>query len=71
MISTSPPSYTGSKPAPGFEFSMGGRVLPSSGGRLFIEEDESPASLVTLATLRFTPAAEDDGAYAACSAVNR
>ena len=62
---------SGSKPAPSFEFSVGGRVLPSSGGRLFLEEDESPASLVTLATLRFTPEAEDDGKYAACSATNR
>ena len=68
-IDLTPPE--GSKPAPSFEFSVGGRVLPSSDGRLFIEEDESPASLVTLATLRFTPAADDDGAYAACSAVNR
>ena len=46
-------------------------MLPSGEGRLFLEEDESPASLVTVATLRFTPAAEDDGARAACTARNR
>ena len=63
---------SGSKPAPHFEFSVGGRVLASSGGRLFVEEDESPSlPLVTVATLRFTPAKEDDGKYAACSATNR
>ena len=71
FIAYSYPRIIGSKPAPSFEFSIGGRVLPSGEGRLFLEEDESPASLVTVATLRFTPAAEDDGARAACAARNR
>jgi hypothetical protein len=62
---------SGSRPVPDFEFSVGGRVLPSSDGRLFVEEDQSPSSLVTMATLKYVPTAEDNGKYLACTATNR